>query len=124
MLSLTRSDILLIVGLLAVAILGLGVVRYMSGGVDTVLVQVDGREVIRARLSEDRRFSADGPLGSTEIEIKDNRVRVVASPCRKKICVNTGWIDKPYQTIVCAPNRVVIRLLKSNGEDGLDGITE
>ncbi len=123
-LSLTRSDIFLIVGLLAVAILGLGVVRYMSGGTDTVLVQVDGKEVIRASLNEDQRFSVDGPLGSTEIEIKDNRVRVVDSPCRKKICVNTDWIDKPYQTIVCAPNRVVIRLLSSNGEDGLDGITE
>ncbi len=124
MLSLTRSDILLIVGLLAVAILGLGVVRYMSGGIDTVLVEVDGREAIRASLSEDQSFSVDGPLGSTEIEVKDNRVRVVDSPCRKKICVNTDWIDKPYQTIVCAPNRVVIRLLRNNGEDGLDGITE
>ena len=124
MLSLTRSDILLIVGLLAVAILGLGVVRYMSGGTDTVLVQVDGKEVIRASLSEDQRFSVDGPLGSTQIEIKDNRVRVVDSPCRKKICVNTDWIDKPYQTIVCAPNRVVIRLISRSGEDRLDGITE
>jgi hypothetical protein len=107
-----------------VAILGLGVVRYMAGGTDTVVVQVDGKEVIRASLNEDQRFSVDGPLGSTEIEIRDNRVRVVDSPCRKKICVNTNWIDKPYQTIVCAPNRVVIRLLSSRDEDEFDGITE
>jgi len=96
----------------------------MSGGTDTVVVQVDGEEVMRASLGEDQRFSVDGPLGSTEIEIEDNRVRVADSPCRKKICVDTDWIDKPYQTIVCAPNRVVIRLISSNGEEELDGITE
>jgi hypothetical protein len=96
----------------------------MSGGTDTVVVQVDGEEVIRASLNEDEHFSVDGPLGSTEIEIKDNRVRVVDSPCRRKICVDTDWIDKPYQTIICVPNRVVIRLISNKGEDKLDGITE
>ena len=121
---LTRCDKLLIVGLLVVALLCLGIVRYRAGRTDTVVVQVDGEEVIRASLAEDRRFWVDGPLHRTEIEIKDKRVRVVDSPCEKKICVRTGWIDKPYQTIVCVPNRVVIRLLGSNDSDKLDGITE
>ena len=106
-----------------VALLGLGVVRYRTGGTDTVVVQVDGEEVIRASLADDRRFSVDGPLGRTEIEIKRKRVRVVDSPCSRKICVHTRWIDKPYQTIICIPNRVVIRLLSSDDNGKLDGIT-
>ena len=121
---LTRYDKLLIVGLLVVALLCLGVVRYRTGGTNIVVVHVDGEEVIRASLAEDQRFSVDGPLGETEIEIKDKRVRVVDSPCRREICVQTGWIGKPYQTIICMPNRVVIRLLSNGDSDKIDGITE
>ncbi len=120
---LTRYDRFLIIGLLAVALLGLGVIRYRAGGTDTVVVLVDGRETFRASLAEDQHFFVDGLLGKTEIEIRDKRVRIVDSPCDRKICVHTGWIDKPYQTIICAPNRVVIRLLGGVDKDKLDGIT-
>ena len=121
---LTRYDRFLIIGLLALALLCLGIVRYRAGRTDTVLVQVDGEEVIRASLAADRRFWVDGSQHRVEIEIKNKRVRVVDSPCEKKICVRTGWIHKPYQTIICVPNRVVIRLLGSDDDDGLDAITE
>ena len=120
---LTRYDRFLIAGLVVIALLGLVVIRYRAGGVDTVVVQVDVKEVFRAPLTGDGRLSADGPLGKTEIEIKGGRVRVIDSPCRRKTCVHTGWIDKAYQTIVCMPNRVVIRLTGSGDNDRIDGIT-
>ena len=119
----TRYDILLIAGLLAVALLALGVIRYRAGAVDTVVVQVDGEEVIQAPLADDKRFSVDGPLGKTEVEIKDKRVRVTDSPCGRKTCVYAGWIDKPYQTIICMPNHVMIRLTGNGDNNELDGIT-
>ena len=121
---LTRCDMLLIGGFLAAALLCLGIVRYKAGETDAMLVQIDDEEAIRASLAENQRFSVDGPLGRTEIEIRDRSVRVVDSPCSKKICVRTGWIHKPYQTIICVPNRVVIRLLASDASDEIDGITE
>jgi hypothetical protein len=121
---LTRYDIILIAGLLLVAVVGLGIIRYGAGGTSEVVISVDGEETVRVPLSEDRRFSVDGPLGKTEIEIKDERVRVVDSPCKRKICVQSGWIDKPYQTIICVPNRVVINLQGSKDRHKLDGVTE
>jgi len=118
----TRYDILLIVGLLVAGLVTLGVMRYGADAVDTMVIKVDGEEVIRAPLSDDGRFSVEGPLGEMEIEIKDGRVRVIDSPCGRKICVQTGWIHKSYQTIICMPNHVAIDLTgKSNSE--LDGIT-
>ncbi len=121
---LTRYDRLLIAGLLVLALLGLGVIRFRAGGSDTVVVQVDGQEVFRSSLADDRRFSVDGPLGKTEVEIRDRRVRVIDSPCRRKTCVHTGWIHRPYQTIICMPNRVVISLIGGRDSDEIDGITE
>ncbi len=118
----TRYDILLIVGLLVAGIVTLGVMRYTANAVDTMVIKVDGEEVIRAPLANDGRFSVEGPLGKMEIEIKDRRVRVVDAPCGRKICVQTGWIHKPYQTIICMPNHVVTGLT-GKGNNELDGIT-
>lgn len=120
---LTRFDRLLIAGLLVTAIVWLGIVRYRSGKTDMVVVQVDGKEVIRSVLAKDDRFSVEGVLGNTEIDIKDGQVRVIDSPCSRKICVQTGWIHKPYQTIICAPNHLVIYLISSDNSDELDGVT-
>lgn len=118
----TRYDILLIVGLLVAGLAALGVIRYRADAVDTMVVKVDGEEVIRVPLTNDGRFLVEGSLGEMEIEIKDRRVRVIDAPCGRKICVQTGWIHRPYQTIICMPNHVVIGLTgKGSGE--LDGIT-
>ncbi len=119
----TRYDILLIAGLLVVALIALGIMRYGTGAVDEVSVQVDGEEVIRLPLTDDKHFSVEGHLGKTEMEIKDGQVRVMDSPCARKTCVHTGWIHKPYQTIICMPNHVVIGLVGSSDDDKLDGIT-
>ena len=119
----TRYDIFIIIGLVAAGIVGTGIIRYAGGKTDRVIVQVDGKEVMKACLAHDRSFSVEGPLGVTKIEIKDEHVRVVDSPCKRRICVHTGWIHKPYQTIICAPNRVVISLSGGSSDDILDGIT-
>lgn len=50
------------------------------------------------------------------IEIDGDRVRFLESDCPNQFCVNTGWISEPYQTAVCLPNRVMIRI--ESGQDG------
>ena len=121
MIKLTGYDKLLIICLILLGVAGLIILSQMKGETNTVVVLVSGEEVMRVPLDRDQTFSVDGPLGATDIEVKGRRVRVLDSPCTKKICVNTGWIDKAYQTIVCAPNRVVIRL--TGGDNEIDGIT-
>jgi len=120
--KLTRYDRILIFGLIAVALLCLLIIRCMATRADAVIVSINGREAIRSPLIQNRHFSVHGQLGEAEIEIKDGRVRMVNSPCPKKECVQTGWIDKPYQAIICLPGRIVIRL--TSGNDEIDGITE
>ena len=49
-----------------------------------------------------------------EIVVRDGEARVLKSDCPRQICVNMGWIRHPGDTIVCAPNRVLIEI-KSTG---------
>ncbi len=58
------------------------------------------------------------------VEIKDKKVRMKNSNCPYKICVHTGWILKPYQQIVCVPNKVVIKIISErNKKNFVDSIT-
>ncbi|MBD3182089.1 NusG domain II-containing protein [Candidatus Poribacteria bacterium] len=120
----TRYDKLLIVFLLAAGLLSFVLIRIKSTPSNTVVVEVDGKEASQYNLETDGIFSIEGPRGKTRIEIKNKRVRVIESPCPKKICIQSGWIYKSYQTIVCVPNRVTIHLGRTREDNEVDGITE
>ena len=55
--------------------------------------------------------------------IEKNGVTVTRSDCADKICVNTGKITKPGQTIVCLPARVSVELQGVTAVNELDGVT-
>ena len=121
---LTYYDKILITSTVILSVISLIIIRYYyTGKADEVLVQVNGKEVIRAKLDTDSIFSVDGVIGKSEIEIKDRRVRMVSSPCDKKICIQSCWINQPYETIVCIPNRIAISLVSNNDKDIIDGLT-
>lgn len=67
-------------------------------------------------LSEDRIISID----HVEIVIENGTIRVAESDCPDKICVAHGAISKKGQTIVCAPNRIVIKIV---GKGEVEAIT-
>ncbi len=82
-------------------------------------VSANGREVARFSLWEgDRTLVVKGFQGESRLEAKDGRVRMVDSACPDKLCVRTGWISRPGESIVCLPNRVVIEIV--SGEGGPD----
>jgi hypothetical protein len=81
---------------------------------DMLLVTSGDKMVIWRPLKDiaDGTIPVEGPLGTTIVEVSQGRVRVLSSPCPEHICMNTGWISKTGQLIVCMPNRIVVRLVK------------
>jgi len=56
------------------------------------------------------------------IEIEGGRARVVDSPCRDKLCVRAGWLDRPGDVAVCLPQRVIVEIRGAGrGVDGVAG---
>ena len=78
---------------------------------DTLYVKADGVEYAYS-LSDDGIYSFTGPLGVTEIEIRDGRARVVSSPCPNGTCVRSGWSDM----LCCLPNRIIATTGKTGGD--------
>jgi hypothetical protein len=103
----TRYD-----GLLSLAILGLSVwmvfplSRTLATRSGTASVYADGHLVYRLDLTRDgNALLLDGALA---VEVRDRRVRVSQSSCPCKLCQQMGWIGRASESIVCAPNRVLI----------------
>lgn len=58
------------------------------------------------------------------ILVEKGRLRFESADCPDKVCVNTGWLEKPGDMAVCIPNRTLIKIerLKSGkgNEDDVD----
>lgn len=54
--------------------------------------------------------------GINIIKIKDNKIGIIESDCQDKICMNPDYIEKPGQSLVCLPNKVIIQI-KGKAED-------
>ena len=114
-------DIAIIIALLFVSV---AFIPFMgSQSRDTVLVYKGADVIAEYRLDEDRVFHVDGVDGTLEIEIRNERVRVHSSPCRHQICVNTGWISRSYEQIICAPNLVLLLIHSNSEEEEIDAVT-
>ena len=114
-------DIVIIIALLFVSV---AFIPFMdSQSHDTVVVYKGADVIAEYRLDEDRVFHVDGVDGTLEIEIRDEKVRVHSSPCRHQVCVNTGWISRSYEQIICAPNLVLLLIHSNSEEEEIDAVT-
>jgi len=82
-------------------------------------VTVETVDLTEANLS--RTIRVRGPLGTCIIQVNKGAIRMVSSPCPRKICVKQGWINRINQTIVCVPNEVSISI---EGTGRLDAIIQ
>ena len=106
-----RNDWILLSSVLLVAIVALLVLYAALGGTgETVVVTVDGDEVLRVPLKKDSEHLIEGYNGGTNLlVIKDGCARIEEASCPDLVCVHTGEADE-LKSIVCAPNRVVVRI--------------
>ncbi len=119
---LTLPDKILIAGLVIVTLTSFPAIRHFHREGEGVVIEVDGGEVGNFSLGEDRLISVDGKLGTTRVAISEKGVRVLDSPCPYKLCVKSGAIDRSGETLVCLPNRVVVRIT-GNGQEAVDAVS-
>jgi len=88
---------------------------------DWVVVTVNQKETIRLPLDQDQKTQVKGPIGLTEIEVKNGHARIIHSPCKNKVCIKSGYIRYADRLAACIPNRVVIRIV-GKSHRGVDAV--
>lgn len=125
---LTPYDLGLAAAILIAALVSFYFVGFAAAAGSGVLqVQIEGRvvtEVTFRSTDPPRLITVNAPRGLVTIELRDGRARILpltTEVCPLGICWNSGWTGHPAKSIVCLPNRLVLRVLTSPG--GVDGIT-
>lgn len=130
----TKNDKFLVAGILVCCLIGSLVLSPAgrkagnetnngSGTPLTAEISVSGNSVAKVDLSNPpagHLINISGPLGTSVAEVKQGAIRMLSSPCPDKVCVNMGWINRPGQSVVCVPNRVIIRII--SGKSPVDSI--
>ncbi len=73
-------------------------------------VEIQGHLKYELPLNQRRLFYLNEWNPPVVLEIRPGKIRILHNDCAKQICVHTGFIDQPYQSIVCVPKKIVIYL--------------
>ena len=83
---------------------------WQGGLADRAIIRQEGRVFAEVDLRSRKQFEVPGPLGTTLIAVEPGRARVVADPGPRQYCVRQGWLMRPGEIAICAPNRVSLQV--------------
>jgi hypothetical protein len=89
----------------------------------TLLVQTPENKFYFS-MNQKKTISVKGELGSSIIEIDNGRFRFKDSPCKNKICIQSGWVSTSNFPIICLPNKVSAYIISQTEKDEFDGVTQ
>lgn len=112
-----KKDLLFIAAILLAAGLAFLFFRPQpSESLSRAEISVDGKTAMELDLSEDQVLTVDGAGGGyNRIQVRDGAVSVLEASCPDKVCVHTGTVRYPGETIVCLPNRMIITVIQGSG---------
>ena len=97
--------------LLGAVLVGVSFPLFWQGGLaDRAIVRQNGQVFAEVDLRNRRQLAVPGPLGLTLIAIEPGRARVLSDPGPRQYCVRQGWLMRPGEIAICAPNRVSVQI--------------
>ena len=107
-----KRDIVLIALLLAAALaLYVGAQMLGAAEVSSVVVTVDGAEVLRKPLAVNDSYEIRQDDGSVNvITVENGAVYMKEANCRDGLCVRQGRMRSAARTIVCLPHKLMVTL--------------
>ncbi|MEE1115212.1 MAG: NusG domain II-containing protein [Eubacterium sp.] len=118
-----KSDVCLIAAIAVFSAFMLFFYLYSAAHVKRPMlnITVENQEYGTYDLAEDRVIE----INDTNIcEIAGGQVRMLSADCPDQICIKSKAIDRNGGSIVCLPNRVVLRIIdaaESNAPDSIAG---
>ncbi|WP_153132284.1 NusG domain II-containing protein [Dechloromonas hortensis] len=97
--------------LAGLATVGGSIPIFWQGGLaDRAIIRQEGKVFAEVDLRSRKQFEVGGPLGTTLIAVEPGRARIVSDPGPRQYCVRQGWLMRPGEIAICAPNRVSLQI--------------
>ncbi len=119
----SRLDAILIGVLLLLSLAVFAGARYVSV-MGSELEVYHGEELLKTlSLEVESKFIVKTSQGSLELQIKDGQAMITKVDCPRQICRSMGPISKAGQSMICLPNKIIVKIRSENDPD-LDAVTE
>jgi len=118
-LIMNKNDIKLIV-ILGIIVLGIFIFVNITKEEGSIAeVYFEDNLVLTIDLNIDSEYTVDGELGDVVLEVKDKKIRVKSENSPRNICSKEGYIGDSSRTLICLPNKVIVKII---GENKIDGV--
>lgn len=94
---------------------------WQAGVAEKAVVKSGGEVFAELDLARNRKIEVPGPLGITTVAVEKRRVRVVSDPGPRQYCVRQGWLARPGEIAICAPNQVSVQV--QGGRQAYDSLS-
>lgn len=82
-----------------------------------VVIYLDNKLYKELPIDEEKTIEIKKNGVLNKIHIHDNGVEMEEANCPDKVCVNTGFIDKSGQSIVCLPHKINVKIVGDEDSD-------
>ncbi len=116
-----KKDILII---LLLILISLGIYLFnskFSEKGNEAEVMVDGKLFGRYTLDENGKYEIYNGDSYNILVIKDGTAKISEASCKNQICVNHNAISKNNESIICIPNKIVVKIISEN-DDNIDDV--
>ena len=114
-----KSDLKLIIVIIIIGVILLFILNLQSTQGDNVVVYYENDVVLNASLEINNTYTVSGYNGDVVIEVKDKKVRVNEENSPKHLCSKQGWISSSYESIICLPNKIVVKIEATSEIDAI-----
>ena len=104
------ADLILMAVLVTVGIAVSVCLSYSGTAGDRAVITVAGELYGTYSLLEDRTVTVVTEGGTNTVRIENGTVTVTEASCRNQVCVRHAPISRAGESIICLPNRVVVRI--------------
>lgn len=113
-----KNDKLLIIIITSIILLVLLILKISSKSSKIANVYYENEIILKIDLSlPEQEYSVKGYNGIVKILAGDGKIKVLDETSDKHLCSKQGYIKETYETIICLPNKIIIKI---EAEDELD----
>lgn len=84
---------------------------WQGGLAERAIIRQAGQIFAEVDLGKAQHIDVPGPLGITQIAVETGRARIAADPSPRQYCVRQGWLMRPGDIAICAPNQVSLQVI-------------
>ena len=119
-----KSDFKLIIFLLIPTLIVIFLlVLKKDNGPKIAVVYYENEEILTINLNNnlEKIYNVQGYNGNVKIVTKDGKIKVDEENSPKHICSKQGFISESYETIICLPNKIIIKIQADDYYDTVVG---